>query len=135
MPDSLDAGLAAGLLGDRTRRTPELVDAGTRCRTLERPELVGRRNSWMPELAAGLLRGRNSSDAGTRRCRNPPLNSSLLSSRITSFNQLPSSDFSLFWPVCLPYIGRAKSAGTRLMEGVAADSYCLHYDRLLTGQV
>ena len=134
----------ARFVGCRTRRRtlgrPDSSNAGTRgcrtrCRTLGRPELVGRRNSWMPELAAGLLRGRNSSDAGTRRCRNPPLNSSLLSSRITSFNQLPSSDFSLFWPVCSPYIGRAKSAGTRLMEGVAADSYCLHYDRLLTGQV
>ena len=81
--------LAAGLLGGRnssdagtrqcrnslpdfweagTRRTPELVNAGTRCRTFGRPELVGLRNSSMPELAAGLLGGRNSSDAGTR-CR------------------------------------------------------------------
>ena len=83
--------LAAGLLGGRnssdagtrqcrnslpdfweagTRRTPKLVNAGTRCRTLGKPELVGRRNSLMPELAAGLLGGRNSSDAGTRQCRN-----------------------------------------------------------------
>ena len=42
-------------------------DSGTCCRTLGRPELVGLRNSSMPELAAGLLGGRNSSDAGTRR--------------------------------------------------------------------
>ena len=124
-PDSWEAG---------TRRTPELVDAGTRSRTLGRPELVGRRNSSMPELAAGLLGGRNSSDAGTRRCRNPLLNRPLLSSRIPLFNQPLTSDFSLIWPVGSPYIGRAKLARTRRMEGVADDDG-LHDETELTRRV
>ena len=130
LPDSWEAG---------TRRTPELVNAGTRCRTLGRPELVGRRNSSMPELAAGLLGGRTSSDSGTRQCRtlgcrNSSLNRSLLSSRITSFNQPLSSDFSLIWPVGSPYIGRAKLAGTRRMEGVSDDDG-LHDETVLTKRV
>ena len=96
LPDSWEAG---------THRTPKLVDVGTRCRTFGRPELVGRRNSQMPESAAEL---------------SPESFTSWFS--YYSFNQLLSSDFSPFWPVCSPYIGKAKLAGTRLMEGVADDS-------------
>ena len=117
--------LAAGLLGGRN--SSDSSDSGTR----------------LPELAAGLLGGRNSSDAGTRQCRNSDagllggrnssLNRSLLSSRITSFDQPLSSDFSLIWPVCSPYIGRAKLAGTRLIEGVADDG--LHDETVLTKRV